>query len=1202
MNTRMHFATAAAIIGLAARVQAGFFDGSTDFEGGDPLADACWGNVGEAVVVADASVAAAPRAAALPPSFDETSRTNVLSVDDSDPVVRYLQADQAAPTASTIYADVLVKGSPLPAGADAPEADTGDKILVYTRVSQSGDATNLCVYAKDGANGTAQEFVLTTTIGDDEWHRLVIKATAEGYQVYCDGTDAADLCKTAGDVDTFHALNAGDPMTSLAFAGTGYVDDIILSDFDPSKSILAWGAGFESVSYTVNGQPGDPLTVADGQALIAAAVGDTIVLSGFTGYRTVSNVCTVASLPVTLELSGLTGIARYFPQSATAGQDGTAEHPYEIPDLAALKALQAAVAGTTNCADLCFLQTADIALDAPWPGIGIPNGKDLATSKTAEEVEAFDDGAFRGTYDGGNFTVSNFQMVGVAGNPANNGEGLDYCGFFNSAYQATICNLKIAYAGGLFAADTTADTLESGATFVGVAKNSTLRNLTTLAGTVSCSKGFGGISGYTTSGTVVDSCTNNLNMTSLAANKCGGIAMITQTGEAVTITNCQNNGTQTTGSAKSEYGAIVGYVGLNTTIADCETTVGRFLKHQNNTVTLQGVNKGDANVASYHGAATPGLNFATIEGNVATFVADDALAAGGTYKVMASGVTATYAFSAPGTIAFDEALFAPTYAVTAPGLALTDATEGTVRTYTAAAITAATWIGGVQGDWETNTNWSVGYVPTKDTVVTFTNDAQVAILSSTDRCKELVLSNANVTLVRDANATKPVLHFHGNEGRAVSVASGATGSLGVNGIALFTESTDRNNNLTIGCALAVLGDVTFRGINIIPNQLAASFTITGKTTISADATVKTIDWGNTIFLGGIEVAKGVTAKIQTDPNGYAQIGAAVTLVANDGEGDSTTIWLMRSSNRSGKVSLVLGASVSVDADHAATHFIKTSSAEVTDEHGLNPITCDVFTAARNPTVFVTANGVTVTGVENGQRVVPGTNLVISVSGLAEGYTPSVTVMKHEDYSELLTTNAVSFTYTMPDFDIDVVADAIAPSYKDPEGREIGDLGLIKWLSDNDFSQDDINALGDDAEATDKLYECWLLNCSITAQNPGGTIHTTGIAVTNGVVSIAVQLVRQSPLGFISGVFHLYGTDDLADDFSLISEEIVGISEGDSTFATAETEGAVTQSVTATFPTTDVTATFFKSKIEFQSAGDPDEPEDPGDPDDPEGEE
>ena len=58
----------------------------------------------------------------------------------------------------------------------------------------------------------------------------------------------------------------------------------------------------------------------------------------------------------------------------------------------------------------------------------------------------------------------------------------------------------------------------------------------------------------------------------------------------------------------------------------------------------------------------------------------------------------------------------------------------------------------------------------------------------------------------------------------------------------------------------------------------------------------------------------------------------------------------------------------------------------------------------------------------------------------------------------------------------------------------------------------------------------------------------------------------------------------------------------SIFDTEQTEWPVTQSVTATFPMTDVTATFFKSKIEFQRAGDPDEPEDPGDPDDPEGEE
>ena len=126
-----------------------------------------------------------------------------------------------------------------------------------------------------------------------------------------------------------------------------------------------------------------------------------------------------------------------------------------------------------------------------------------------------------------------------------------------------------------------------------------------------------------------------------------------------------------------------------------------------------------------------------------------------------------------------------------------------------------------------------------------------------------------------------------------------------------------------------------------------------------------------------------------------------------------------------------------------------------------------------------------------------------------------------------------------------------------------------------------------------MYECWLLNCSIKAANPGGTISATGIAVTNGVISITVRLDRQKPLGFINGVLHIYGTDDLADDFSLISDEIVGFSEGDSTFYTDPTEGAVTQSVTATFSLTDVTATFFKAVIEFPEAGDSEDPwEDP----------
>ena len=49
MRRQRLLVTAAALIGLSAQVLAGFFDGSTDFEGDNPLADALWGNVGGAV-------------------------------------------------------------------------------------------------------------------------------------------------------------------------------------------------------------------------------------------------------------------------------------------------------------------------------------------------------------------------------------------------------------------------------------------------------------------------------------------------------------------------------------------------------------------------------------------------------------------------------------------------------------------------------------------------------------------------------------------------------------------------------------------------------------------------------------------------------------------------------------------------------------------------------------------------------------------------------------------------------------------------------------------------------------------------------------------------------------------------------------------------------------------------------------------------
>ena len=168
------------------------------------------------------------------------------------------------------------------------------------------------------------------------------------------------------------------------------------------------------------------------------------------------------------------------------------------------------------------------------------------------------------------------------------------------------------------------------------------------------------------------------------------------------------------------------------------------------------------------------------------------------------------------------------------------------------------------------------------------------------------------------------------------------------------------------------------------------------------------------------------------------------------------------------------------------------------------------------------------------------------------------------------------------------------NFTDPEGREIEDQALVEWLSANNFTQSDINALGSDAAATDKLYECWLLNCSITAANPGGALSITAIAVSNNEVSVTVQLVRQSPLGYINGALYLYGANDLSVGFGdrPISNEIVDFRDGDSIFDTLPASGLVTQTVTATFDTYLVSEKFFKAAIEFPRSDEPDEPWEP----------
>ena len=346
--------------------------------------------------------------------------------------------------------------------------------------------------------------------------------------------------------------------------------------------------------------------------------------------------------------------------------------------------------------------------------------------------------------------------------------------------------------------------------------------------------------------------------------------------------------------------------------------------------------------------------------------------------------------------------------------ALEEVTEDATytATYTSHSLAAATWIGGFLGDWDAAASWDIGYLPTSATVVTFTNNAEVGINQA--KCKTIVLSNnAYVAITPASGVSEPLLHFSGN-GNYTDAVSGS-GTLAVNYIGLFNDNY--SGELEIGTAFEILNDITFRGN--ASGSPAASFAITNKTVISADAWVKSIDKASTLFTEGIDVAKGVTAYMKTLNNGRTKIGYEnVTLVANDGEGNPTAIWLMK-----GGASLNYGAEVVVDADHAADYYVNTR------EDSLEGATYTVYEALPKPTVVsVSATGATVTGVTSGQRVTPGETLTIGATGLAEGYEAVLVITKHSDSSELVNTKELPCVYAMPDYDIDVTMTAVLKTF------------------------------------------------------------------------------------------------------------------------------------------------------------------------------
>ncbi len=471
---------------------------------------------------------------------------------------------------------------------------------------------------------------------------------------------------------------------------------------DPAGSTIT-GFKYATVANNVATTVLPPLTVgatyllegavgASDDTGVTLADGQTIAFDAALGYTFAGTVGAAAPLVAIPSTSGsvTTYTAGYFPRTSTAGQNGTS-NPFELADADDLQALKAAFAANDAYKAYNYKVVNDIdATDLGyWDGIG---------------VQGTANSGLKGVLDGGGYTISNLKFS--AGK---------YRGFFNRMDGATIKDLTINVT------DIQASGDEYGfAAFVGNMDSSKLLNCTA-TGTIGTTAKpamhtCGGLAVKVNKAGVFVDCTNRINIVcALPDNpKVGGIVGLAQ---GAALTNCWNEGnltiaTLTCTNAANGVAGLIGYVQTNPvtiygggnagTIQKTDdvglpaaynvpwkkdVNVASIIVMSSKAVTVSGGTVAQANMASVANRANiSGLDFATVDGDVATFVADNALALNGSYKVMSAGATATFAFAEAGTIAFDTALFTPTYAITAAeGLTLTDATSGTVKTYTAAA-------------------------------------------------------------------------------------------------------------------------------------------------------------------------------------------------------------------------------------------------------------------------------------------------------------------------------------------------------------------------------------------------------------------------------------------------------------------------------------------------------------------------------------
>jgi hypothetical protein len=927
-----------------------------------------------------------------------------------------------------VYIDTFVQLGDL--GSAPTSFESGIKTALWVAGGK------LYIRAYDSVGSTNANYMLSGTYEDDAWYRLTVSSLTNGtgtvqFQVRVNGGNPLTLADDS-NVNTFDALTSGQ-VTQVGFKGTGAIDNFGIASKYPMPNAM------EHFFASGSGTEADPYIVTDADAFAAAVAGEYVSVDGVY-FRLTDNVQigTVSALPAGAvcyvavdsgsSFDGFSGAfevpqsggyktyqANLFPRTVTAGQNGSAEHPYEIADVDDLQALQLALDVTNIYNACCFVQTADIDMSSAgaFAGIGTYNtagGGNPATGGVS----------FCGTYDGQGCKISNVTFT-----------DRDYAGIFNQVNGGTVQNLtveNVTFVG--------TGSKYCGAIIGNAGNGATLKNLVAAGSFGSAEKpgnhNMAGIairlSGGGT-GTLVQNCTNNAAIYG-TYTKLAGICTLTQvkeSGGAVTFDGCVNNGALTMPSGgtagRDGLAGIVGYASDATVLVNCSNTgaisstlasakVGELVgySYAGYTLTDQGGNSGDATkkLVGYQDGTINGFKYAMVDNGVATTVTT--LEEGNTYLLegnVAASETPVYEFTEAGTIAFDTALgysFAgtvdadPNYANV---ISVTDATSGSVTTYTAtmapvvatvgdakfatlqAAITAAdegatktvTLVGAASGA----VNIPEGVVVQLDTA-NFLNNENVTTLSGSGRivfngsgatgisAKVKQTTWAGTLEVRNFGYTRDYcyLSWFGNENSTVCFSNcGIKPAPDYNGIKAvevgsggldFEGTEDAATTFTLPCALTGTGKIKVKvgGTNL------------SKILITGDASA---------FAGSIEIL--TTANCSLDfrascSSGKNQIGVAsgtsVTVAAGKTWASSDFIFngsvtlngaLVDADDSSvGKVwNNVAGAVLTVNAANAFKFGNTTSWVGTYNVNYDNASAGDEFVMPQNANAMIVINGV-----------------------------------------------------------------------------------------------------------------------------------------------------------------------------------------------------------------------------------------------------